>query len=145
VRVVRVPTALLGWPRRAAAALCFLLAAVAAVAAPHKERHTLAPRPSLPAGMVTTSVTVYADGLAFVHVGDRIDLIAPAVAGDASAGEPIPTVVAHGVQVLAMRAQRDSLTDAAVSQVLLAAPRDVAVKIAAEQGRHVLAAVSAPP
>jgi Flp pilus assembly protein CpaB len=100
----------------------------------------------VPAGYVTTTAAVYADGLTFVRPGDRIDLVAPP-AGDAAGAvtDTAATVIAHGVEVLAVRAGRDATADAPVSQVLLAAPRDIAVRIAAHQGAQVLAAVTLPP
>ena len=141
-RLPRLPPLLGGWPRRAAAALCFALALLTSLA-PGSTRPR---RPDLavPAGTVATSAAVYAEAASFVRPGDRIDLIETA---DPTTGEQsdAPVVVARGVQVLAVHPSTDVGTAQRTAQLLVAAPPDVAVAIAAHQGDRVLAAIGVPP
>jgi hypothetical protein len=135
---------LAGWPRRAAAALCLVLALATAISHPRAQAARAAPA-RVPAGLVATTAVVSEDATAFVHVGDRIDLVAPADSALGQGGTASPTVVAIGVQLLAMRPSSSSLSGPRSVQLLVAARRDVAVQIAAHQGTQVLAAISAPP
>jgi hypothetical protein len=135
---------LAGWPRRAAAALCLVLALASAVSGKAaRTRH--ATGSPIPAGMVATAAAVSEDAAAFVHVGDHIDLIAPADASLGQNASSTPAIVASGVQVLAVRSSTDGLSGPRSVQLLVAAHRDVAVQIAAHQGTQVLAAVTVPP
>jgi hypothetical protein len=95
--------------------------------------------------MGATAAAVSEDAAAFVHVGDHIDLIAPADASLGQNASSTPAIVASGVQVLAVRSSTDGLSGPRSVQVLVAAHRDVAVQIAAHQGTQVLAAVTVPP
>jgi hypothetical protein len=137
---------LAGWPRRAAAALCFLMAIATALSGHRPAPARAAAGNPIPAGLVATTAVVSADAAAFVHIGERIDLVAPTPeqSGEQSGDPPAP-VVASGVQVLAIRQSVDGVGGTRVVQLLVAARREVAVQIAARQGSEVLAAISAPP
>lgn len=141
-RLPRLPHILNGWPRRAAAALCFALALLTSFA-PAKPRAAQVDT-SVPPGLVATSASVFADAVTFVHPGDHIDLVETS-AGSSAESRPPPTVVAHDVRVLDVRAANDLGAQPRTAQLLVAAPREVAVAIAAHQGDRVLAAISAPP
>jgi hypothetical protein len=143
VRLPRLLPVLTGWPRRAAAALCFAFALLTSLspASSHAPREDTA----APAGLSTAAATVYADAVSFVRPGQRIDLVETVDAISSEPTPPPPTVVARDVRVLAIRPSSESSIGAPTAQLLVAASRDVAVAIAAHQGAQVLAAISAPP
>ena len=128
--------------RRIGAPACFALAALTALLPSHPSAPAAA-APRVPTGLVSTTAAVYADALTFVRPGDHVDLVAPPDSADAAAAPP--TVVAQGVVVLRVRAPVDPQAQPRVAQVLIAAPRAVAVQIAAHQGTQILAAITAPP
>ena len=97
-----VPAALLtNRARRAGAALCLALALLTWLS---PSSHTSPARIVVPPGMVAASTAVYADAVAFVHDGDRIDLIEPtggmtggASGPSATSSAPITPVVPRRV------------------------------------------------
>ena len=145
-----VPAALLtNRARRAGAALCLALALLTWLS---PSSHTSPAPIVVPPGMVAASTAVYADAVAFVHDGDRIDLIEPtggmtgASGPSATSSAPItPVVVAHGVEGLRLRITGGVGGEPRTAQLLVAAPSDVAAAIAAHQGSQVLAAIGASP
>ena len=140
LRLPRLPPLFYGWPRRAAAALCLALAVLTSLAP--SRSGPAEPAPALPPGLVTTSAAVNADAVAFLHAGDRVDLVETFAAGDAQAA---PIVVARGVRVIDIRAATEFGSAAHTAQLVVAAAPEDAVRIAAHQGDQVLAATTAPP
>jgi hypothetical protein len=132
-----------GWPRRAAAALCFLLALASTLSS--GRRAATRTDVAIPAGMVQTSAAVYADAVSFVRPGDRVDLVEPIAEPGLQATTPGVTVVARNVHVLELRTGSSLGAEPRTAQLLVAAPPDVATAIAAHQGGQVLAVTTAPP
>ena len=147
LRLPRLPRVLAGWPRKAAAALCFAVALLGALT-PGRAASTRADV-TVPAGMVRTSASVYADGASFVRRGDRIDLVEPiadAAVQPAPQSAPQPaTVVARNVRVLDIRSGGGFAAQNPITQLVVAALPDVAAAIAARQGVRTLAVTSASP
>lgn len=142
----RLPPVLLGWPRRAAAGLCFALALLSALSSgSSRAGRTATGSLAAPDGTVATSAAVYADAVSFVRPGDRIELVETAATGaDFSAARTTPVVVARDVRVLAVRPPAPG-GDGRTAQLLVAAPPTAAIDIAAHQGAQVLAAIRTPP
>lgn len=139
----RLVRRLSGWPRRVAALVCLLLAAVSAVGVGQ-------PHPSAPAGAVAPGgvgsgnrnahpvrampVRLAAPLAAVVHRGDRIDLLAapsePGVAARASPfGAAAAAVVIRHVRVLAVRMPPQALGDGD-AVVVVAVRSDQALRLA---------------
>lgn len=105
----------------------------------------------LRAGVVASSVPVAPQVAGFVHPGDRIDLLAPPKRTDASAtvtagadGGPA-TLVARGVEVLAVLPLDQPAPDAVAAALVIGTDRPTALRLAGLQDRQLLAVVSDPP
>ncbi len=142
------------WPRRLATLACLVLAGTSAFG-PHRPARTQSPDvhtslSELAPGQVATSITTDVDVTAFVHPGDRVDVLAgptdpfadgstaPVAPGDA-------TVVARGARVLAVVAARGTSVDDGATQLVLATDRATAPRLAGTGSRRVVALVGHSP
>ena len=98
----------------------------------------------LPSGFIATPAPVTAGSTAFVHPGNRADLIAPAADSATSKGAAAH-VVADQVLVLAVLPPDDGPSPAASTTIIVAARPDVAARIATETSGPLVALVRGPP
>lgn len=101
----------------------------------------------LPAGLRAVPVQLSdAAAMAFLHAGDWVDLLA---GGSDAADGPGPdhaTLLAEGVRVLAVQVSPATPSgDGRSSEIVVAADRATALRIAAVAGRAVLATLRVPP
>jgi Flp pilus assembly protein CpaB len=136
-----------GWPRRLAVLTCLLLAATSFV-----HQHTAAgDRPdaltrALGPDQVAVAVQVGGEVRAFVHTGDRVDLVAAASqspdSGDAAPAPTAAQTLARGVRVLALLPPSQGLGVEATAGLVVAADRSTATALAAARGRQITALLS---
>jgi hypothetical protein len=131
-----------GWPRRAAAVLCLLLAAATAVGSRASGESPRRPEPltaDLGAGEVLVPVTL-AGSADFVHAGDRVDLLA--AAPDAGTASTL------GTGLLVVRVGKpppEAFASEGGGRLLVAAERTVAANIAAAPTGQVVAVLDKYP
>lgn len=150
------------WPRRLTAVACLLLAAASAVAERNTSSAATAPHPartaphnpadSLSAGQVAVPVHLAGAGR-FIRVGDRIGLVfgpappeTPAASvtdGGAPGGEPPLDV--DGLLVLAVLGPGSTAFTPDGTDLLVAADRPTARRIATLGERHILAVLDKSP
>ena len=148
------------WPRRLAAAVCLVLAGASALAAraqPSDPTAAPTPPPSTSAPAPDRlGVPVHVRGSpGYLHVGDRVDLIAapPEPAGMGAVGAvgaattppaPAASVVATGLLVLRADSA-DGASSGAGIDLVVAADRSAALRIAALGSGEVIAATVSSP
>lgn len=149
VSAVRAALARLsGWPRRAAALACLLIAATSFVhhRAPTAHTGQASLTRALVPGQVAVAVQVGAEVRAFVHPGDRVDLVAaaddPAGPGDPPATPVASAALARGVAVLALLPPPQQAVTDATAGLVVAADRATATALAAARGRQLTALLS---
>jgi hypothetical protein len=132
------------WPRRLGVAGCLLLAAVSATggSSPGLDR------PTVPRGMVSAVVEVYASAAILVRAGDRVDLVdgGPAPSAFDNTAPAAPSVLAAGVRVLSViRAHERFAAESTTSRLVIATDRPTALRLARNQGQRPLAVITLPP
>jgi Flp pilus assembly protein CpaB len=97
----------------------------------------------LPSGFIATPAPVAAGSAAFVHPGNRADLIAPA--GDIATARVPARVIAEQVLVLAVLPPGDGPNATASTTIIVAAQPNVAARIATSASVPLVVLVHGPP
>jgi hypothetical protein len=148
VRFARAEDGLIGrWPRRLATLACLLLALLAAARQPTERTAPDSGGPVPVAGQRALPVGVAADPRAYLHVGDLVELLAsPATESAVLSSDPSPlaVVVAPGAVILSIGQPNGAVGDA-TWPLVVSVDEQAARRIAALNGRPVLAVLTGPP
>lgn len=148
MRFARADDGLIGrWPRRLAALACLLLALLAVARQPTQRAAAQSHGPVPVAGQRAVPVSVAMDPRAYLQVGDLVELLASS-AGEsavfASGPPPLAVVVVPGAVILSI-GQPNVVVGDATWPLVVSVDEQAARRIAALNGRPVLAVLASPP